>query len=108
MTCTMALLRCRFPAHRSWFITKEDMYPFTSGASGTAGACNKARTASVELDDKVQLTGGGFKQLRQWSAAALREVGHRGWQGQARCMSLHVTAHCARFWAASDSPAACP
>lgn len=61
-------VRCR------WFVTKEDLYPLASNGTGLAGACNKARTASIGPEDKVQLTGGGFKQLRPWSAAALREV----------------------------------
>ena len=64
----------RCTLHRSWFITKEDTYPFTSGEEGMSGACNKDTLANVRLADKVQLVGGGFKQLRQWSAAALREV----------------------------------
>ena len=74
----MIPLHCLFHVHCSWSITKEDMYPFISGATGAAGACNKALTASIAFDDKVQLVGSGFKQLRQWSAAALREVGHSG------------------------------
>lgn len=56
------------------FVTKEDVYPFTSGAEGQSGLCDKGRTANIELADKVQLVGGGFRQLRQWSNTALLEV----------------------------------
>lgn len=79
----LLVLLCKFvPAcplllHRRLFVTKEALYPFTNGNTTTAGACNKARTANMGLEDKVQLTGSGFKQLKPWSAAALREV--RGW-----------------------------
>lgn len=68
--------------HCRQFVTKESIYPFTSGSTNKAGTCNKARTASLGLEDKVQLTGSGFKQLRPWSAAALREVSGRVGCGQ--------------------------
>lgn len=59
--------------HR-WFLTKEALYPFTSGATGLAGACNQTRITGTPRGDKVQLVGTGFRQLRQWSATALKEV----------------------------------
>lgn len=58
---------------RSWFLAKEDTYPYAS-ANGTAGLCDKNRMAATYTNEKVQLTGRGFRRLRSWSAAALRQV----------------------------------
>lgn len=55
-------------------MTKEETYPFISGVNGTAGLCDKNRMAATFLTEKVQLTGRGFRRLRSWSAAALRQV----------------------------------
>ncbi|PRW61301.1 deleted in malignant brain tumors 1 -like [Chlorella sorokiniana] len=56
------------------FLVKEALYPYTSGTSGKRKACNGTRLAAVEEADRVQLTGGGFRQLQQWSAQTLREA----------------------------------
>jgi cathepsin L len=61
-----------FAARR--FLVKEALYPYTSGLTNSSGACNTARTANVSADDKVQLTGSGYRQVQQWSAKALREA----------------------------------
>lgn len=63
------------PFIHSWFVTKEDTYPYISGVNGTAGICDKTKMAATFLSEKVQLTGRGFKRLKPWSAAALRQVG---------------------------------
>ena len=55
-------------------MTKEDLYPSTSYATGVAGACDRGRLERVDSADKVQLTGGGFQTLQQWSATALQQV----------------------------------
>ncbi|PRW61121.1 deleted in malignant brain tumors 1 -like [Chlorella sorokiniana] len=57
-----------------WPLAKEDQYPYKSGSTGAAGTCSTAQSSRSAAIDKVQLTGSGFKQLRPWSAAALREA----------------------------------
>lgn len=88
--------------HCRQFVTKESIYPFTSGSTNKAGTCNKARTASLGLEDKVQLTGSGFKQLRPWSAAALREVS--GWAGCGQAGTQQGQADGKRLLAALRQP----
>jgi len=53
---------------------KEGVYPYTSGGTGKRQTCDAAKVSAVEEADRVQLTGGGFRQLQQWSARTLREV----------------------------------
>lgn len=76
----------------SLFVAKEDFYPETSSATNTTGACNRARLSGLGAGDKVQLTGGGFRTLQQFSAAALREVRARGWGRMIR--NLHAGRVC--------------
>ena len=62
------------PQHCRQFLVKEALYPYTSGSTNSSGTCNQARIASATADDRVQLTGSGYRQVQQWSATALREV----------------------------------
>ncbi|KAI7845778.1 hypothetical protein COHA_000692 [Chlorella ohadii] len=57
------------------YVVKEGLYPYTSGATGVQKLCGSTLNAKdVGQVDKVQLTGGGFNQLQQWSATALRQA----------------------------------
>lgn len=70
------------PPHPTWipqhpcrrFLVKEGVYPYGSGTTGVRQTCNASRINAVDEADRVQLTGGGFRQLQQWSAKTLREV----------------------------------
>ena len=62
------------PQHCRRFLVKEGVYPYSSGTTGVGQACNASRIDAVDEADRVQLTGGGFRQLQQWSAKTLREV----------------------------------
>lgn len=78
---------------RRWFLTKEALYPFTSGATGQTGTCNKSRLAGTAPEDKVQLVGTGFRHLRQWSATALKEV-----RGAASPAGSHISGRMLLPW----------
>lgn len=51
---------------------REASYPYVSGASGQSWVCKKDKLEG--LAEKVQLTGGGYVYLKQWSKTALKEA----------------------------------